>query len=364
MHKWRQGKLPAALSALLSVLSWGYGAALAARRGIYRAGVLRSRSLPCPVISVGNLTLGGTGKTPFSLWLAEALSRRGKKVAILTRGYGARRARVPAKRVGVPFRVGDAQGNSLSAAQCGDEPLLLAGRLPEVPVVVDKNRYRGGMWARKNCGVDFFILDDGFQHLALRRCLDLVLVDGMDPFGDGCLFPRGILREPPGALRRAHGIFITRANLSAGLAQVRATVQSLCPEVPLFEVDYTAEALLEIDAGPAHPVDLLRESPVMAFSGLADPASFLALLKSLGANLIGHRDFGDHHWYTAGEIADLEVEARARGARFLVTTEKDGVRIEGLERRWNPTCLVLRLGLRLRSEKEFWSLVERRTRVS
>src|SRR3990172_2416453 len=359
VDRWRSGMLPAGLSVPLTVLSWGYAAALAARRGLCQVGVLQSRSLPSPVISVGNLTVGGTGKTPFSLWLAEALGRRGKKVVILTRGYGSRGA---AGRE--PFRAQDVSGNLASIAQIGDERLLLARRLPHVPVVVDKNRYRGGIWARKEWGVDFFILDDGFQHLALRRRLDLVLVDGLNPFGNGCLFPRGILREPIGALRRAHGILVTRANLSDRLPQLRSSLKSLCPEVPLFEVDYTADALLEIGGGPAHPLESMRESPVLAFSGLADPASFLALLKNLGANLVGHRDFGDHHWYTTGEIEALEIEARARGARYLITTEKDGVRIEGLKRHWDPRCIVLRLGLRLRSEKEFWALVDRRTRIS
>lgn len=358
LGRWRRGGLPPGLALPLLAVSRGYGAAMGLRRELYRRGILRSRSLPGPVISVGNLTVGGTGKTPVALLLAETLSRRGRKVVILTRGYGARRR---GKRP--PFRAQDLLEEPSAVVGIGDEPVLLARRLPQVPVVVDADRYRGGLWAREQGAADLFILDDGFQHLALKRALDLVLVDGLNPFGDGTLFPRGILREAPRALERAGGILVTRANLCPRLSDLRRRLESLAPGVPVFEVDYAAEALVEVGGGRELSVGALEGVPVLAFSGLADPASFVSLLGTIGARLLVHRDFGDHHWYTAGELSVLEEEARSRGARFLICTEKDGVRLADLRIPRDPACLMLRLALRVRPTEDFWSLVERRVRV-
>src|SRR6266850_2352366 len=252
-------------AASLQALARVYGGGLALRSGLYATGIFRTRRLPCPVISVGNLTLGGSGKTPLAEVVARIVGELGGKPALLSRGYG-RQTR------GVQI-VSDTVGIKLGARQGGDEPVLLAERLPGVPVVVGESRYEAGRVALERCGAGVLILDDGFQHRTLAKDLEIVSVAGRSPWGNGQLFPRGVLREPVEALRRADLIVVTNP------------------------------------------------------SGLAAPESFAATLSAVGASVTGFVEFPDHHVFTLDDVEALTRRAESAGAQGLVTTEKDWVRI-------------------------------------
>jgi len=297
---------------LLAPLAPLYRAASRLRAAGYRRGVFASERLPVPVVSVGNLTFGGTGKTPAVAALARDLVRRGRRPAVLTRGYG-RRSGEPLLLVGPEPRAG--------VDEAGDEPLELAGMLPGVPVVVDADRVRGGLRARA-AGADVVILDDGFQHLRLERDLDLVLVDAGDPWGGGWR-----LREPLSALRRASAVLVTRlspADPEAGLEPIRRRVGRIAPGVPVLGATVRPTAVRTVE-GRQDP-ETLDGVRVFAFAGIGRPGGFLETLRSLGAEVVEVRWFGDHHRYTAAEFE--AILARARRLEALpVTTGKDAVKL-------------------------------------
>ncbi len=302
---------------LLLPLEPVYGAVVRARAAAYGCGLLPSRRAAVPVVSVGNLTFGGTGKTPTVAALARDLVRRGRRPAVLTRGYG-RRQREPL--------VLREPGERLSAGAAGDEPLLLARALPGVPVVVDPDRVRGAARAVE-LGADVLVLDDGFQHLRLRRDLDLVLVDAGDPWGGGRLPPRGRLREPLTALQRASAVLVTKLPPGApgdALEPIARRVQELAPGCPVL--GSVLEPTVLRTAEGTRPPAALQGCRVFAVAGLGRPEGFVATLEALGAEVVGQRFFPDHHVYSP-----LEVEALAAAARRLdalpVTTAKDAVKL-------------------------------------
>jgi tetraacyldisaccharide 4'-kinase len=274
------------------------------------------------VISVGNLTVGGNGKTPAVLALARAALDAGTRPAILTRGYRGRREgtlRVGAWEDGAPA----------AAAESGDEPLLLSRRLPEVPVVVGRDRQRGALsLLERNPGVDLFLLDDGFQHRGLFRDRDLVLLDARSPVGNGHLLPAGPLREPARALARAHHLILVVDGPGAGVPEKTAQLlDRVAPRVPRSRA-WTAPAGFHPLRGDATWNDAASRGAV-AVAGIARPERFASLLASLGVTVDAWRPFPDHHPFSAEEVAALEREAASRQAP-LVTTAKDAVRLEGL----------------------------------
>lgn len=317
-----------------------YGLAVRAHRAAYDRGLLRTRQLPVPVISVGNLVAGGTGKTPLVVYLARALRDRGRQAIVLSRGYG-RRSR------GIRI-VSDGRNIERDWREVGDEPTLMAGLLPGIPIVVGRDRYEAGLWALDRFPADFVLLDDGLQHLRLARTVDIVVVDATDPFGGGHLLPRGLLREPLGALARAHMFCLTRTDQSDRVADLRSRLNALNPHVPIVETVHRPTGLRRISGGRDRPLSSLREGGVMAFSGIGRPASFERTLRGLGAQIVDAIRYPDHHPYTPQDLTELHRRATRAGADILVTTEKDAIRlpIEG-----TLDLPVLALGVELEVRK-------------
>ncbi len=338
---------PASLLTLASVL---YGAAVRHRSRAYRRGRLAVRRLPCPVISIGNITVGGTGKTPLAYYLAERLQQAGRRCAVVSRGYkgGAE------KSGGI---VSDGRRIILPAAAAGDEPFLLATRLlaVAVPVVVGRNRYAAGMLALEQFKPEVILLDDAFQHLRLARDVDLVLLDGRRPFGNGHLLPRGTLREPPAALARGDIFILTRAAAGAGDGTFDPRLSRLLHRRPLYRSVHVPELVDWTEAGrrlgmrdglrrPAPDIGRLAGRRVFAFAGIADNRGFATAIRRLNCDLTGFMDFSDHHAYTDRDLAAVLRAARRSGAEVVCTTEKDAVRL-GRCRRW-PIDLAV-LGVRI-----------------
>jgi len=287
-----------------------------ARIGAYKRGWLRSSRLPVPVISVGNLTFGGTGKTPTVIALVRDLVRRGRHPAVLTRGYG-RTVAEPIVLIGPDPRA-DAQ-------VAGDEPLELAHRLPGVPVVVDADRIRGGVEALSR-GADVLVLDDGFQHLRLERDLDLLLVDAGDPWGGGLMPPRGRLREPISGLTRADAVLVTKvpSDSETVLVEVRQVVAAHSPDLPVLAARFEPTAVRRED-GTVGP-EVLAGKRVLAVAGLGRPEGFADLLRDAGAEIVETRWFADHHQFTEAELDDVMNRAHILGT-VVVTTAKDAVKM-------------------------------------
>ncbi|HMK43631.1 MAG TPA: tetraacyldisaccharide 4'-kinase [Dissulfurispiraceae bacterium] len=298
---------------------------------VYLGGLRRSQQrmranqkrLPNPVISVGNITVGGTGKTPTAIAVAEEAVRRGFAPVILTRGY-----RGSAKG---PCFVGTGKALLLNVSEAGDEPVLMAGRLPGVPIVKSPDRYEGGMFALKHLADTvyaerdispiLFILDDGLQHIRLARDVDIVLIDGGNPFGNRRLLPVGPLREPLEALKRAHLLVITKQK-SAPLVQELATFN---PHAGLHQAFYRTDALIFAD-GTRKDTAALQNKRVYVFCGIANPQSFHATIASTGCIVNGNKKYRDHYSYGVRDLVNLNRIAERNGAELLVTTEKDLVK--------------------------------------
>ena len=290
---------------LIAPFGFLYGAVAEIRRTLYEKGVFKSYDLGAPTVSVGNITFGGTGKTPLVALIAEILAARDEKVCILTRGY--RRENERAR-----ILVSDGEKILADAKKAGDEPLELAEKLlGKAIVVADANRARAGIWARQKFGVTVFILDDGFQHLKVKRDLDIVCVDATNPFGE-------ILRESLNSLRRADAVVITRANLIENIAGLKAQISKFVPPEKIFVSENVFNSKFKIQ-------DL---DSVAAFCALGNPENFFAQLKREGFNLVFTQTFPDHYFYAPNDVEKLEKKAKIKGARCLVTTAKDAVKLK------------------------------------
>jgi len=301
------------------LLSLPYGAAVRARNRLFDLGVLRQENVGCPVVSVGNLAVGGTGKTPMTILLAGKLRDRGMRPAVLSRGYGGRSA------AGV-LVVSDGRQTLAGPEEAGDEPVLIARRLPGVPVIAGAKRAVTGRYARENFGADVLVLDDGFQHRWIRRDLDIVLLDGREPLGNGFLLPRGPLREPPASLERAGVVVFTRSGNTAG--PMDQNLSRIVSGRPMLRTSIRPTRLVATD-GTEMPLSHLAGRRAFAFAGIARPDSFRHTLESLEAALAGFRAFPDHHRYGAEDVRQIEQALGETGAEILVTTEKDGVKLSG-----------------------------------
>ena len=317
----RESKLQKILLAPLSILSLLYGWAVSARVFFYRKGIYRTHSLPCKVISVGNLTLGGTGKTPFACLVAEMVRKRGYRTAVLSRGY-------KGGYQGAYALVSDGERVLLDPAQAGDEPCLLARKLKGVPVIVGKKRWIAGRYAIDRFHAEVLILDDGFQHLALKRDINLLLLDSSSPFDNGRLFPRGELRESLNQVRRADALVLTKGGTDDIIINLRKRFMNLSKDLPIFRVRYDPEAIqVWGEKGTLAPQDL-REKRILAFCGLAKPESFEKTLGGLGAQILHFEPFPDHFSYKEEDLERLRRIAGEVGAEAMVTTEKDMVRFK------------------------------------
>lgn len=325
--------------ALLGAASLAYGAGVLGRKLLYDLKVLTRRKLDAKVICVGNLTTGGTGKTPAVLLAAETLRRRGHDVSIISRGYG---RTAPKKDVTVLL-----DGRRTDWRLCGDEPWMIHQSLQglSVPVLVCPDRAKAGELAVEMYGSRVIILDDGFQHLKLHRDLDVVLVNARDPFGGRRLLPLGDLREPLSALRRAHMVVLTHADrvTAADLTRLRDEIEKIHPGVPVLESAHKADHILDVRTEKKLPLEALKGKAVVALSGLGDPLSFESQLEELSAVISQTWRYPDHHPYTEREMRSIEA---LRGGLPLVTTFKDYVRLPD---RWREILKgeVLILGIKL-----------------
>jgi len=295
-----------------SALSMVYGSAVALRTAAYHKQILQRHRLNIPVVAVGNLTLGGSGKTPTALWLARNLEQKGLKPAISIRGYGS-------TAVNKLLVIDDPARQNLDPEVVGDEACLIARKLKTIPILVGKNRFQAGQKAEL-LGAKILVLDDGFQHLKLIRDIDVVLVDGKKSITKEKLFPRGRLREPASALNRAHLIILSRAE-EDGEENV-SELKRLNPAAPIFKMRYRVKNQ-----------DELAGKKAFAFAGIADPQYFFQTASRCKIELVGQKAFSDHHRYSMAELEQMEQEAAAASAELMLTTEKDLARLCGFEPR-------------------------------
>ena len=303
----RKGPAAAALRAGLLAASVPYAAAMVLRRWAYRRGVLPSRAADAPVLCVGNLTTGGTGKTPMVAWVTRRLARMGRAPAILTRGYKA-------------------------AGGTSDEAELLK-ELTGAPVIVNADRAAGAAQATAG-GADVLVMDDGFQHLRLRRQLNIVLIDATNPFGYGHCLPRGLLREPPAVLADAHAVVITRCDMASAesLLALRRRLQTLAPGASLHAARHRPAAFID-EQGGRHDLTELAGRKVCAFCGIANPESFFRTLADLNVRVVRRTEFEDHAAYTPADIDRLCGGEHECVAELMVTTRKDAIKLDLAELR-------------------------------
>lgn len=333
------------LGLALLLLSFVYGFAVLLRLGLYKIGFLRQKKLQQRVIAVGNITLGGTGKTPTVMHIASVLLRHGRHPVVISRGYG----RTDESEVMV---VSDGLRVLADARVGGDEPVLMASRLAGVPVVVGSNRFRAGLLAQEKFHNDIVILDDAFQHRKLHRDLDIVLVDAADPFGSGRLFPAGILREPLSGLARADAVLITNMDRTSDPESLKRKVRRYT-KARIFTSRQVPAGLVNITNGESRDLAALQRAAVLAFAGIARPASFVSMLRSLGATVKAEFAYPDHYQYKKSDLAGIFEESANRQVSLIITTEKDAVRLKNL----NPEGIwALRIELNV-IEKEEWEAI-------
>jgi tetraacyldisaccharide 4'-kinase len=343
----------AVYGAFLQVMSYLFSGLAQLRFWLYRHRILHDQPLGCLVVVVGNLTVGGTGKTPVVEKFARALQERGRKVAILSRGYKSKAPPVWMKWWWAlthadeppPRIVSDGKNVLLDSEQSGDEPYMLARNLPGVVVLVDKNRVKSGAYAIKRFACDTLVLDDGFQYLPLKGQLNLLLVDKTNPFGNGHLLPRGILREPIKHLRRASYVFLTKSNGERD-HELEALIQKYNPGVDVIESAHRPKYLQRFRSDERQPLSFLKDRRVVAFCGIATPESFEKFLRDLGAKIVGRERYLDHYRYGKEDFAELSELARREDAACLITTEKDAVRIPE-DQLWERPIYYLRLEIEI-----------------
>ena len=330
------------LAALLSMVSLGYRGGLWCRDFCFKTGLKRSKRLPCKIISIGNITVGGTGKTPMSMFVAEAVKKMGRKPAILIRGYRGRAE----KKGGI---VSDGKTLLMGSEEAGDEAFLMASLMKGVPVLVGRDRYASGQTAIQAFGSEVLVLDDAFQHRGLMRDVDLVLLDEQQPFGNQKLLPRGRLREPIHELRRGDAVILTR---SRGYGDETASmVKKIKPDMPVFRSFHrpVVRTVIRKTSGDASEpkikdndrATLLKGKTVFAFSGIAANQEFQDTIGALGGRLVGALSFADHHKYTEKDIQTICRQSNQARADILATTEKDFARFGHQVPQWPMDLLVI-----------------------
>lgn len=339
---------PGTRAALFRMLMYGcsklFQMGVKTRQCLYNWRILRDSTLGVQVIAIGNLTVGGTGKTPVVEKFARVLRDQGRNVAILSRGY--RSKPMPAHRwllnkvflrddTRPPRVVSDGRSLLLDSEMAGDEPYMLASNLKDVVVLVDKDRVKSGRYAIEKYGCDTLLLDDGFQYWKLRgRRQDIVLIDRQQPFGNERLLPRGTLREPPSHLARASTIFITKSD--GNTAELRRRIAEVNPTAGIIECIHHPLYLEDVFTGQRLGIEFLKGQKVASLSGIAQPESFEESLVKLGAELVYAKRFADHHRFSQQEILNVINRSKKRQADAIVTTQKDAVRFPKIDRRDLP----------------------------
>jgi len=340
----RRGKRAAVVRGMLFGLSKVYGILIKAWRFLINARILRASTLGVQVIAIGNLTWGGTGKTPVVEKFARELRDAGRNVAILTRGYRSKPQpfhqwltnKILFREDATPPRiVSDGKSLLLDSEMAGDEPYMLASNLKDVVVLVDKNRVKSGRYAIEKFGCDTLLLDDGFQYWKLRgRRHDVVLIDCQQPFGNEFMQPRGPLREPPSHLARANTIFITKSDGNTG--NLRHRITELNSTAAIIECVHHPLYLEDLFTGQRADLGILKGRKVASLSGIAQPESFEQSLVQLGAELVYSKRFADHHRFTQQEVLNAINRGKKRQAEVIITTQKDAVRFPKIDRRDLP----------------------------
>ena len=306
------------LRALARMVSWGYKGAAAAHHALYDLQWRQTIKVPTPVIGVGNLTVGGAGKTPLTAAIVESLLAMGWPVAVISRGYGREKA-------DSTTWVSRGHGPLTSVRLSGDEPYMLASRLP-VPILVGSDRVQLARMALAELGPVVIVGDDLFQHRRLYRDLDIVVMDATRPLGNGLALPRGPLRESASGLRRADAVVLTRANDQTAVHNSRVWLRSFWGAGPVLTCQHQITGLYSLDGQKLTSAD---SNPMLAFCGLANPCAFLNSLEQIGLNVVKLISFPDHHWFSRNDLENLSRQAVDMGVKALVTTEKDAARLQG-----------------------------------
>ena len=348
----RAGKRAGLLRGVLFLISLLYLRIVALRLRLFRSHILRGHQLGCPVVSIGNLTVGGTGKTPVVEKLARDLSQKGRRVAILSRGYKSVRKKGPLAQQSPVRVVSEGGAILLDSKNAGDEPFMLAKNLRGVAVVVDKDRVGCGRHAVEKLGCDLLILDDGLQYLKLHRRFDIVLIDREAPFGNEYLLPRGTLREPPDHLRRATHILITKCD-GSDLSDLHARIRLHNKTAPIIECRHRPLELQDLASGKTYPLSELKGLRAASLSAIASPESFEQGLRRLGVDLELTQSFADHHRYSKREIDRFLKRCARRGISCVLTTEKDAVRMPRLFNQEIP-IRYLRIEIEIVKGQEHW----------
>jgi tetraacyldisaccharide 4'-kinase len=361
----RRGKRAAIARFCLFMLSKVYALAVKVRRILYNFRILRDSTLGVQVIAIGNLTVGGTGKTPVVEKFARELKEQGRVVAILSRGYRSKPPPLSKRLIDKlllrddrtpPRIVSDGKSLLLDSETAGDEPYMLASNLKDVVVLVDKDRVKSGRYAIEKYGCDTLLLDDGFQYWKLAgRRRDIVLVDCQAPFGNDHLLPRGVLREPESHLSRASTIFITKSD--GNTAGLRARIARNNPSAAIIECIHSPLYFEDVFTGERHGLEYLKDRKVASFSGIAQPESFEQSLVKLGAELVYAKRYADHHRFTQQEVLNAINRSKKRQAAVILTTQKDAVRFPKIDRRDLP-ILFMRVEIKILSgAKDFQDCV-------
>ncbi len=333
------------LRGILFALSRLYGSLVQFRLMLYRNRIIRQRMLGCLVISIGNITVGGTGKTPVVERFSKTLLQKGRRVAILSRGYRSKSQPFLQKLRHLIFRtdktipprvVSDGQRLLMDSRMAGDEPYMLATNLPEAIMLVDKDRVKSGRFAIQRMAADTLILDDGFQYLPLKPTVHIVLVDSTDPFTNHHLLPRGLLREPIRNLKRANYVFLTKSSGNSNLRHLKDFIHHHNPRADIIECSHKPLYLENVYTQERLELNFLQNQKIAAISAIAAPESFKEGLSKLGAELVYAESFIDHHQFRQQELINFLNAAISHGAKAVVTTEKDAVRYPKLDRRDIP----------------------------
>ncbi len=360
IYERRKGRMESVLGFFLRMFSLLFTGVVQLRWWLYRKRILHDQPLGCLVVVVGNLTVGGTGKTPVVEKFARTLHERGRRVAILSRGYGSKSEGLLRKwwrrlsHIGEPPPriVSDGRSVLMNSEEAGDEPYMLARNLPGVVVLVDRNRVKAGTYAIQKFGVDTLILDDGFQYLPLKGRLNLLLIDKNNPFGNSHLLPRGILREPIKHLSRASYIFLTKSNGQPD-PELDALIQEHNPHAEVIECSHQPQFLQNVfDPNDRRPLEDLKGRRIAAFSGIAVPESFENFLIQYGAQILYSKRFFDHHRFTEEELELVFRSAEEADTDYVVITEKDAVRIDQIPDGHRLPLYYLRLEIELLSGRD------------
>jgi len=350
-----------ALLGFLKFASFIFAAVVSLRRFLYKTGIKRRHPVGVQVISIGNITAGGTGKTPVTELLSRTLAAEGRKVAVLSRGYRRKEAplfkRLFTDAIMPPLVVSDGRRVLLDSATAGDEPYMLASNLPGVAVIVDRDRVKAAKYALKRFGCDTIVLDDGFQYQRLKHTTDILLVDSTNPFGNGNMLPRGILREPARRLKLADVIFLTKCRGNED--EVEKEVRKYNRTADIVKCRHAPVSLKDVWSREEFDLSWLKGKTLCTLSGIASPKGFENSLRRLGAKVVWCDRYADHHRYDPSEILYALNRTADMGADALVTTEKDAVRFPRFET--SPVkCLYMRIAIEITGgEEHFSSLVDR-----